>query len=204
MEPNLEIRRLSNLLPASGLSSFGKKAIKIISKPEQAKVIDTTFPLPWNQERLIYINFDLWQNLTKQQRDLIFLSVVSWLIEVKWLQLDVNQGLAIAGVIAGLVESLQVDVVGVGISLSLTTVALFNIWKKNKSQDSQINADTAAIRIATRRGYSQVEAAEYLLSAIETIAKLEKQSNLDFINLIRTQNLRAIAGLSPIKIHKVL
>ncbi|MEM7556771.1 MAG: DUF3318 domain-containing protein [Cyanobacteria bacterium P01_A01_bin.84] len=199
MEPNLEIRRLLNLLPASGLSSSRKMAIKVVNKPEQRKVIDEIFPLPWDRERLIYINFDLWQHLTRQQRDLIFLRTVCWLMEVKWLQLDLNQGLVLVGIIAGLIESSQQDVVGVAVSLGLITFALFNIWKKNKSQDSEINADIAAIRIPTRRGYSQVEAAEYLLSAIETIAELEKHPNLDFIDLIRIQNLRAIAGLSPIK-----
>ena len=199
MESNIEIRRLSNLSPASG-----KMAIKIISKPEQAKVIDTTFPLPWDKERIIYINFDLWQNLTKQQRDLIFLSKLSWLIEVEWFRPELNQGLAIAGIIGGLVESAQSDVVGIGVSLSLTAFAISNIWKKNKSQESQINADTVAIRIATRRGYTQAEAAEHLLYAIETITKLEKRSKPDFVQLIRTQNLRAIAGLSPVGIPKVL
>ena len=56
MEPTTEIRRLLDVMPASG-----RMMTKIVSKPEQAKVIDSPFPLPWNQERPLFINFDLWR-----------------------------------------------------------------------------------------------------------------------------------------------
>lgn len=73
MEPNIEIRRLLEIMPASS-----RMTIKIISKPEQAKVIDVAFPLPWNSDRPIYINFDFWRRLTKPQRDMLLLRTVSW------------------------------------------------------------------------------------------------------------------------------
>ncbi len=38
MEPNVEIRRLLDVMPASG-----RMTTKIVSKPEQAKVIDASF-----------------------------------------------------------------------------------------------------------------------------------------------------------------
>ncbi|OUL29406.1 hypothetical protein BV372_23460 [Nostoc sp. T09] len=193
MEPNAEIRRLLDVMPASG-----RMMTKIVSKPEQAKVIDSFFPLPWNQERPIYINFDLWFRLTKSQRDLLLLQTVSWLTGVKWFKPDIYQGVVLVGLLGGVIESTQSDVVGVVIAVGLSAIASFRIWRTNKSPELELNADAAAIRIAQRRGYSEAEAAEHLLSAIEEIAKIEGRSGLNFTELIRCQNLRAIAGFSPV------
>ncbi len=190
MEPKLEIRRLSELMPASG-----RMNTKIIPKPEQIKVIDTSFPLPWNRERPIYINFDLWSRLAKPQRDMLLLQTICWLNGVRWFKPDISQGLVFAGLIGGLVESSQQDPIGVIAACGVSTLALLRIWRFNNSQESQINADIAAVRIAQRRGYLEAEAAEYLLRAIETVAKIEGRSTLKFIELIRCQNLRSIAGL---------
>ena len=199
MEPNAEIRRLLDLMPASG-----RMLTKIVSKPEQAKVIDATFPLPWNSERPIYINFDLWRRLTKPQRDLLLLRTVGWLTGVKWFKPDIYQAVAIAGLLGGFVESAQADAVGVVVAGGLTTLAMLRIWRTNRSQQTELNADEAAIRVAQRRGYSEAEAAEHLLSAIEAVAKIEKRSGLDFTELIRSQNLRVIAGLSSVGVPEDL
>ncbi|MEH1974534.1 MAG: DUF3318 domain-containing protein [Nostoc sp.] len=193
MEPNVEIRRLLDVMPASG-----RMTTKIVSKPEQPKVIDASFPQPWNQARPIYINFDLWRRLTKPQRDLLLLQMVSWLTGVKWFKPDIYQGVVLAGLLGGLLEATQSDVVGVTVAGGLSAIAAFRIWGTNKSQESELNADTAAIRIALRRGYSEGEAAQHLLSAIEAVAKIEGRSSLNFTELIRCQNLRAIAGLSSV------
>ncbi|AFY32480.1 DUF3318 domain-containing protein [Calothrix sp. PCC 7507] len=193
MEPKVEIRRLLDVMPASG-----RMTVKITSKPEQTQVIDASFPLPWNRERPLHINFDLWQRLTKPQRDLLMLQMVSWLTGVRWFKPDIYQGVVLVGLLGGLVESAQSDVVGVAIALGLSAIAGFRIWRTNKSQESDLNADAAAIRVAQRRGYSEAEAAEHLLSAIETVAKIEGRSGLNFNELIRSQNLRAIAGLSSV------
>ncbi|WP_193193569.1 DUF3318 domain-containing protein [Nostoc sp. MG11] len=193
MEPNVEIRRLLDVMPASG-----RMTTKVVSKPEQSKVIQASFPLPWNRERPIYINFDLWRRLTKPQRDLLLLQMVSWLTGVKWFKPDVYQGVVLAGLLGGLVESTQSDVVGIAVAGGLSAIALTRIWRTNKSQESELNADAAAIRIGQRRGYSEVAAAAHLLSAIEAVAKIEGRSGLNFTELIRCQNLRAIAGLSPV------
>ncbi|WP_414516751.1 DUF3318 domain-containing protein [Nostoc sp. PCC 9305] len=195
MEPNVEIRRLLDVMPASG-----RMTTKIVSKPEQAKVIDASFPQPWNQARPIYINFDLWRRLTKPQRDLLLLQMVSWLTGVKWFKTDIYQGVVLAGLLGGILEAAQSDVVGVAVAGGLSAIAAFRIWRTNKSQESELNADAAAIKIAQRRGYSEVEAAQHLLSAIEAVAKIEGRSSLNFTELIRFQNLRAIAGLSPVGI----
>ncbi|MEH2383167.1 MAG: DUF3318 domain-containing protein [Nostoc sp.] len=193
MEPNVEIRRLLDVMPASG-----RMTTKLVSKPQQAKVIDASFPQPWNQARPIYINFDLWHRLTKPQRDLLLLQMVSWLTGVKWFKPDIYQGVVLAGLLGGSLEAVQSDVVGVAVAGGLSAIAAFRIWRTNKSQESELNADTAAIKIAQRRGYSESEAAQHLLSAIEAVAKIEGRSSLNFTELIRCQNLRAIAGLSPV------
>ncbi|MGJ5631732.1 DUF3318 domain-containing protein [Nostoc sp. KVJ20] len=193
MEPNVEIRRLLDVMPASG-----RMTTKLVSKPEQAKVIDASFPQPWNQARPIYINFDLWRRLTKPQRDLLLLQMVSWLTGVKWFKPDIYQGVVLAGLLGGFLEAAQSDVVGVGVAGGLSAIAALRIWRTNKSPESELNADAAAIKIAQRRGYSEAEAAQHLLSAIEAVAKIEGRSSLNFTELIRCQNLRAIAGLSPV------
>jgi len=193
MEPTTEIRRLLDIMPASG-----RMRTKIASKPEQAKVIDSPFPLPWNQERPIYINFDLWRRLSKPQRDLLLLRNVSWLTGVKWFKPDIYQGVVVAGVLGAMVELVQADAVGVVVAGGLTAIATTQIWRGSRSSQSELNADEAAIRVAQRRGYNETEAAQHLLSAIEAVAQIEGRPGLNFTELIRCQNLRAIAGLSPV------
>lgn len=199
MEPTAEIRRLLDVMPASG-----RMMTKIVSKPEQAIVIDSSFPLPWNQERPIFINFDLWRRLDKPQRDLLLLRTVSWLTGVKWFKPDIYQGAVVAGVLGAMVQLIEGDAVGVVVAFGLTAIAGTRIWRTSRSQQSELNADEAAIRVAQRRGYTETEAAEQLLSAIETVAQLEGRPSLNFTELIRSQNLRAIAGLSPVGVPDTL
>lgn len=197
MEPNVEIRRLIDIMPASG-----RMTTKIISKPEQKKVIDVAFPLPWNQDRPIYINFDLWQRFPKPQRDMLLLHTVSWLTNVKWFKPDIYQGVVVAGLLGGIVESTQQDAVGIVAALGLSGMGIMRIWRMNNSQESEINADNTALGVAQRRGYSEVEAAEHLLAAIEALPKIEGRSGFDFNELVRCQNLKAIAGFSAVGIPK--
>ena len=193
METNTEIRRLLDIMPASG-----RMITKIISKPEQPKVIDTEFPLPWASERPIWINFDFWGRLSRPQRDLILLRTVSWLTGIKWFKPDIYQGVAVAGLLGAVVEMVQRDIVGGVVGGGLIALAITQIWRNTRNSESQINADEAAIKIAQRRGYSETEAAQYLLTGIEAIARIEGRFNLNFIELLRCQNLRAIAGISHI------
>ncbi|HEY9655303.1 MAG TPA: hypothetical protein V6C50_07410, partial [Crinalium sp.] len=65
------------------------------------------------------------------------------------------------------------------------------------STQTELDADEAALRVAQRRGYEEPEAARHLLSAIEAVAEIEGRS-LNFIELLRSQNLRSIAGVSPV------
>lgn len=190
----VEIRRLLDIMPASG-----RMFAKIASKPQQSKVIDTPLPLPWNREaRSIYINFDLWRHLSRPQRDLVLLRAVSWLTGFKWFKPDWEKGAALAGILWGAIELTQGDAMGVIVVGALSAIPLRQIWRNARSSQKEIEADEAAIKVALRRGYSEAEAAKHLLDGVETIAKLEGRSSLSFIELIRCQNLRSIANLSPV------
>lgn len=193
MNPEPEIRRLIELMPASG-----RMLTKIVSKPQQTAVIESPFPPPWSQERPIFINFDLWRRLPKPQRDLLLLRTVSWLVGIKWFKPDLYQGVVLAGMLGGLVELVQGDAVGVVVATGLGALAATQILRSTRSTESQLDADAGAIKVATRRGYTETEAAKHLLAGIESVAQIEGRSGLNFTELIRSQNLRAIAGLSPV------
>ena len=188
----MEIRRLLNVMPASS-----RMTVKITSKPRQTKVIDAAFPLPWHRERPISINFDLWFRITEAQRDLLLLQKANWLSSVKWFQPNIYHGVVAAGVVAGFVESAEADAVGVAVAVGLSAMALLRIWRGNQAPDSELNADMAAIKVAQRRGYSEIEAAQHLLSAIESVSQLEGYGAGNFNDLMRCQNLQAIANSIP-------
>lgn len=190
MNPDLEIRRLLDVMPASG-----RMRTKVTSKPEQPTVISTRSPLPWVQDQPITINFGLWQRLSQPQRDLVILHTVSWLTTSNPFKPNLYQGLTLAGVVGAAVEGVQGDVVGLLVAAGLSAIAVTQIWRTSRSLQTELAADEAAIYVAQRRGYTETEAAQHLLSAINAIAKLEGTS-LKFNQLIRCQNLRSLAGLS--------
>lgn len=192
MNPDPETRHLIELMPASG-----RMLCKLVNKPEQAKVIDASLPLPWSQTRPISINFDFWSQLSRPQRDLLFLRTVSWLTGVKWFRPNLYQGLVLAGAVGAVVETVQGDAVGALVAGALTTIAGTQIWRSTQSSRVELEADEAGLRVAQRRGYSEADAARALLGAIEAVAKIEGRPSLSFTELVRCQNLRAIAGLSP-------
>lgn len=198
MNPEPEIRRLLDVMPASG-----RMATRLVSKPEQRLVVDAPLPMPWVRDRPIYINFDFWSRLSRPQRDLLILRAVSWLGAVKWFQPNLNFGLVAAGVLGTGMELVQQDFVGVAVASALSAIAATQIWRNNHSTSLELDADERALQVAQRRGYSETEAAEHLLSAIESVAQFEKRP-LSFIELLRCQSLRAIAGLSAIGIPEEL
>ena len=194
MNPELsETSRLLDIMPASG-----RMMIKIVGKSEQPTIIKTTFPVPWKNARIIYLNFDLWMNLPKAQRDLIILRTVSWLCEIQWFKPNINQGILAVGVIGIISQLAETDVVGILVGSGLSVICLTRIWQSNHSTETELAADEMAIRIATRRGYETTEAANHLLQGIENIVKIERRKNFNFTELIRHQNLKAIAGFSPV------
>lgn len=193
INPEPEIRRLLDVLPASG-----RMTAKLISKPEQPKVIDFQFPLPWAQQRPVSINFDLWGRLSRPQRDLLILRTVSWLGAIRWFKPNLYQGVGAIGLVGAGIELVQRDPVGVVAAAGLGAFAVYQIWRNNQNPRLELEADELAIQVAQRRGYSETEAARHLLSAIEAVAEIEGRLSLSFNELIRCQNLRAIAGVSPI------
>jgi hypothetical protein len=183
-----EIRRLTELMPASG-----RMLTKIVSKPKQSRVIDSNFPKPWQRgDRLITINFDLWTDFALAERDLLLLSVVCRLVQIRWFKPDVYQGVTLAGVAGVGLQLWQRDGVGMVIAAGLTTIAARQIWNNYRSNEREIEADASAVKVAERRGYEKGEAAKYLLTAIEKTPQIEQRSSLTFTELIRCQNLRSL------------
>ncbi|GFE67987.1 DUF3318 domain-containing protein [Chroococcus sp. FPU101] len=193
MNLDTEISHLIELMPASG-----RMMTKIVSQPQQAKVIETSLPMPWQQgTRPILINFDLWRNLSRPQRDLLLLRSVSGLIGVKWFKPNIYQAIAAAGLLGLVIEISQADAVGMMVAGGLTAIATNQIWRSNRSLQKELDADESAISVAIRRGYTETEAARHLLSALETVAQIENRP-LNFTELLRSQNLRVIGNLSPV------
>ena len=189
-----ELGRLQELMPASG-----RMLCKLVHRPEQPVVIEAPLPRPWQTgARSIFLNLDLWNQLPEAQRDLLLLRMVSWNLAIRWFKFDWYRGLTAAGLMGTLVELSQADAVGVLVSGGLTTLAALQIWRSHRSIQTELEADEAAIQIAQRRGYTQVDAARHLLAAIESVARVEGRPTLNFTELLRCQNLKAIAGLSPI------
>lgn len=191
MNPDVEISRLFELMPASG-----RMSIKIFSKPEQSQVIHTPQPLPWSRERQIYINFDLWRYLSVSRQDLLLLSAVGHLLQIKWLQPNWYQGMAVAGLIGGWVEFTQGDAIGMVVSSGLALVGLRQLWQRTNESELALAADQKALQIAMRRDYTEVKAAEELYWAIVQVAEIESKRGLSFTELLRCQNLKAIAGIA--------
>lgn len=198
MNAEPEIRRLLDMMPASG-----RMHSKIVARPQQAEVITYRIPFPWG-DRPIAINFALWSRIPRPERDLLILRAVAWLKASNWLKPELYQGIFIAGLAGGAVQLSQGDALGVLVGGGLSAIAAVQIWRNHHGVRIDLDADTEAVRVAQRRGYSETEAAQHLLRAIQTVAELENRSSLDFVELIRTQNLRAIAGLSPETIPETL
>ncbi|NJL85288.1 MAG: DUF3318 domain-containing protein [Leptolyngbyaceae cyanobacterium SM1_1_3] len=189
---NREISRLLELLPASA-----RIKVRLKGNPAQTHIIESDFPLPWKRTQPITFNFDLWSQLSAAQQDLLLLHQVCWLTRVQLLKFDLYQGLAAAGLLGTVLEAVQLDAIGVVISGSLSAFAGTQIWRNSHGPRAEIEADEAAIAVAQRRGYSQLEAARHLAEAIEATARIEGRPSLSFSELLRLQNLKAIAGLSP-------
>jgi hypothetical protein len=191
MNINEEIARLRDLLPASW-----RMTTSIKSKPEQIELISSSQILPWAKGTEIEINFRLWRQLVEAERDLLLLREISWRQQTKWLQVGIYQGVGAMAIVGGLVETVQGDVTGIAIAILLGTIGINQILRGNKSSQVQVLADNEAIAVAQKRSYGEVEAARALLEAIPAAAKLSGRDKPEFTELIRCQNLKAIAGLS--------
>ncbi|MBM0740861.1 DUF3318 domain-containing protein [Phormidium sp. CLA17] len=194
MYSDSEIRRLMDLLPASG-----RMMTKLMSKPEQRHVIDHPFPMPWMTARPVWVNFNLLSQLSRPECDLLVLRTVSWITSIKWFRPNWYQAAVLAGLMGITVEAVQADAVGMIAAGALSAIAGTQIWRENHSTQKELDADETALQVAQRRGYTETEAVQALLSAIEAVAQIEGR-NLTLNDLLRSQNLRAIAQISPIGI----
>lgn len=189
-----EIGRLLDLLPASS-----RMKLRVIPQPQQTEVLTAPFPWPWRTEWPVSINFQLWQTLTEPQRDLLFLRTDRWLRGIAWFRPGWSQGLVLAGSVAVAFQGVQGDGVGVLVGGALAGVALRQLLRNYRSPAYELQADESAVTIAQRRGYTEAEAARALLSAIEQQAQLERRG-LTFNELVRSQNLRVLAGASTVAV----
>lgn len=184
-ELGAEINRLIELMPASG-----RMYCKVISAPKLPRVMTLKLPLPKQETRPIQINFDLWQQLTQPQRDLLLLHGVSWLTSIQWFKPELYQGFVLVGAALTGLELLQANAAGTITFAGLTAVALGQIWRKTRSSELEIAADEKAVQIAQRRGYTKTEAVQSLVEAIEAVARLEGR-NLTFTEALRCQQIQA-------------
>lgn len=184
-----EIDRLKDLLPATG-----RMRGHITGQPTQSQVMLVTFPWPWRQDWSISLNFPLWLLLPEPQRDLLILRAVCWLQGIRWFRPGWGQGLALVGGLGVLMEATQGDGVGVLVGAGLTLVAARQILQSYRYPGYELQADEAALRVAQRRNYPESEAALHLAAAIQSVADLENRNHLSFLELLRVQNLEALAG----------
>ncbi|MEM0980437.1 MAG: DUF3318 domain-containing protein [Cyanobacteria bacterium P01_H01_bin.58] len=186
---NAEVTRLKDLMPASG-----RMQIRIALDDRQSTVIQAPFPRPWSRTHPITINWELWQQLSVSQRDLMFLHHVAWVTSTRLLKPELYQGITAVGTVATVFELFQTDAVGILAAGGLTAIAATQVWRTKTGNQAKVEADEAAIRIAHRRGYSERDAARHLLEAIEALPPIEGRGGLNYTELLRAQALRATLG----------
>lgn len=189
IDPNAEINRLRDLMPASG-----RMKTRILINDAQPHLIQADFPRPWKQTHPISLNLRLWDQLSQQERDMLFLRTVCWSTTVSLLKPSWYQALGAVGLVSGGVELFQADAVGVLVAGGLTALAAVQIWRNTQGVRTEVAADEKAVQVAQRRGYSQKDAARALLSAIEAVPRVEGYPALSVTDLIRCQNLRSLLG----------
>jgi hypothetical protein len=195
MNPASEINRLADLLPASW-----RMASKIRNLPDQPQVIASNPILPWSSVSEVTINFKLWMQLSPAYQDLLLIREVAWRQRERWFALGTYQFVALGASVGMISQLWQSDPVGIVASGGLLAIAIRQLWQTNRSSETQLEADSDALRVAVKRGYEETAAAKTLLEAIQTVAKLEGRNAPEFLELLRCQNLRAIAGLTNITV----
>lgn len=195
MNPASEINRLADLLPASW-----RMASKIRNLPDLPQVIASSPILPWSSVSEITINFKLWMQLSPTYQDLLLIREVAWRQREKWFAVGTYQFVTLGASVGVISQLWQGDAVGIIASAGLGAIAIRQLWQKNRSSETQLESDRDALKVAVKRGYTEAVAAKTLLEAIQAVAKLEGRTTPEFIELLRCQNLRAIAGLTNIAV----
>lgn len=193
--PSSEINRLMDLLPASW-----RMHTIVTQRPDQAQVISSTPILPWRPDTQIKINFRYWFNLPVNERDLLFLAEVSWRQQTRYFQWGTYQLVSLFALAGTIWEAIEGDITGLAVGVLLIAIAFKQIDRQSKGTKVFLESDSEAIRVAQRRGYTDVVAAKSLLEGIQNVAKLEGRQIPNFIELIRCQNLRSLVGISQVAV----
>jgi len=186
MQLDTEINHLLDLMPASG-----RMYTKIVSKTSQSKIIDYSFVRPWQKSACpVYINFELWQGLSRLERDLLLLWAVSKLLKKRQFKPSLKMVIIASGLLALVIETSQGNAFGVIASGALVTFVARGVWRKYSSGDpaQEIETDEETVATAIRRGYTSSQALRGLLGAIEKTAQLEERS-LNFTEQSRVRHL---------------
>jgi len=192
MQLDAEINHLLDLMPASG-----RMYTKLVSNPNmRSKVIDYPVTRLWLKNlRPIYINFELWQELSRSQRDLLLLHAVSRLINIGFFKPSLKQFIIAFGIVALIFEFTRSDVIGIIASGALVTYMVRRPSSGDDREEIQ-KADEQAIATAIRRGYSYLPAINALLESIERTAQLENRA-LSSKELLRVKYLKKLMERSP-------
>jgi Protein of unknown function (DUF3318) len=205
-DPTEEIIRLEDLLPASW-----RMQTKVIGGLERVPLISSTAPLPWNNRTKISLNLRLWSQLSRSQRDLVFLQEVAGRLLTRWVSPGIYQGLTLLALFGTVWQFTQSDLAGGSVGLLLILLSVERVKREQTGLPARLRADQESIRIAQKRGYGEKEAARSLLTGLEARELISEstakgksgsnsQNSSEFEHLIRCQNLRAIAGLSEVGI----
>lgn len=192
IDPNAEINRLRDLMPATG-----RMKTRLQLSENQPCLIAAPSPRPWRESHPISLNLTLWEQLSQPQRDLLFLRTVCWVIGSRLLEPNWSQGLVLTGAVGAAVELARGEAVGLLLAVGLAAGAGLQIWRSSRGVKVDMAADDKAVEVAQRRGYTAAEAAQALASALEAAARIEGRPGLSADELVRCQNLRATAGLPP-------
>ena len=190
MNINSEISRLLDVMPASG-----RMLTKIVSKSGQLQVIETPFPFPWNRKnRLIYINFSLWCQLTEGQRDLLILRVILHLKDIYSFRFNLNRVILLFGILELFIKVLQKDALGISVFGVLIVIFIKQLWCNDRNIRKELDLDKETIKESLRRGYTKNTAAKNLLAGIENVAKLEGRAISKSKNLFRLEYLQSLTN----------
>lgn len=190
IDQNAEVGRLRDLLPASV-----RMRTRLVLSETQPHLIQAKFPRPWHEIHLVTLNPTLWPQLTLPERDLLFLRTACWVTSINLFQPGWYQGLAAVGLAGTAVELVQANALGLLVTGGLTTLAGVQIWRSSRSLQLELAADEQAVQVAQRRGYTEAQAAQALISALEAVSRIEGRGT-GVSELVRCQNLQKLAKLT--------
>lgn len=167
-----EVRRLTALLPAE-LRSYVLIVRSTNVNPDLITTKQTS-----QQQFAIEIDLVLWQQLSSNQRDLLF-----------WHEVARIQGKAISqpswefivlgiGLIFALTEFVSQNILALSITLAVTGLSGYRLYQRNRGEHSfreLAAADQGAIKLAVQFGYSIVEAYSSLYDALKVLSKTARR-----------------------------